>query len=332
MAAAWTTKNETIFLDFLITQAAAAGDGGNFKMVTFTAASAVVDKACSKGSPKTAKAYQNKWNALRRAFRAIQAIKFSKSGWTWDDEHGANITLDMEDAWNAFIKVYKDAKPFKHKGWVHLEKMTQLMPATVKGTHVFCASQGTSGLDTAEDDVTAQQEDDEDEDEDKDAVVEEDAHPSEGADTVMVTPTPIIPSTPPRSSRRRERAVFETPAPSSKKARVTGAEAISSLTASISRFGDNICMVLAGDLGAPGKGRSKENKFKELLPDARAAVQLAQKEDWLLKSDRLILCNILEKDIKAADAYTALDDDDEEFRQMWIQEKVDEAKASKMAA
>ncbi|GLB45371.1 hypothetical protein LshimejAT787_2200340 [Lyophyllum shimeji] len=114
-------------------------------MVTFTAASAVVDKARSKGGLKTAKACQNKWNALRRAFRAIQAIKFSKSGWTWDDEHGANITLDMEGAWNAFIKVRKDAKPFKHKGWVHLEKMTHLMPATVKGTHVFCASQGTSG-------------------------------------------------------------------------------------------------------------------------------------------------------------------------------------------
>ena len=44
-------------------------------------------------------------------------------------------------------------------------------------------------------------------------------------------------------------------------------------------------------------------------------------------ADRLILCNVFEKDIKAADAYTALDGDDIEFHQMWIQEKVEEVKA-----
>jgi hypothetical protein len=39
-------------------------------------------------------------------------------------------------------------KPFKSKGWVHLEKMTELMPGTVKGAHVFCPSQGVSSRDT----------------------------------------------------------------------------------------------------------------------------------------------------------------------------------------
>jgi hypothetical protein len=57
------------------------------------------------------------------------------------------------------------------------------------------------------------------------------------------------------------------------------------------------------------------------------AVKLAQKENWLPMADRLILCNVFEKDIKAVDAYTALNGDDIEFRQMWIQEKVEEVKA-----
>ena len=54
----------------------------------------------------------------------------------------------MEPAWADFVKSQPLAKPFKNKGWVHLEKMTELMPATIKGAHVFCPSQGVSGLDT----------------------------------------------------------------------------------------------------------------------------------------------------------------------------------------
>lgn len=100
-----------------------------------------------------------------------------------------------------------------------------------------------------------------------------------------------------------------------KKAKITGADAIQSLTTSISRFGDNICKVLAGD---PSEKTPKRHT---------KAVKLAQKENWLPVADRLILCNVFEKDIKAADAYTALDADDVEFRQMWIQEKVEEVKA-----
>ena len=96
---------------------------------------------------------------------------------------------------------------------------------------------------------------------------------------------------------------------------MTGADAIQSLTTSISRFGDNICKVLAGDLSEKTPKRHTK------------VVKLAQKENWLPMADRLILCNVFEKDIKAADVYTALDGDDIEFHQMWIQEKVEEVKA-----
>jgi hypothetical protein len=95
--------------------------------------------------------------------------------------------------------------------------------------------------------------------------------------------------------------------------------AIQGLTASIGQFSDNICKVLAGD---PSKRMPKHHT---------KAVKLAQQETWLPIADRLILCNIFEKDIKAVDAYTALDDSDVEFCEMWIQGKVDEFKAPRSA-
>ncbi|KDR70345.1 hypothetical protein GALMADRAFT_144655 [Galerina marginata CBS 339.88] len=301
-AAQWSGDDEKVLVDFLDTKSAAAGDGCSFKMTTFNEASVVLDEKRGKGGRKTAKACQNKWNSLRRTFRAIQAIK-GKSGWTWSDETGASITPDMEPAWADFIKSHPLAKPFKNKGWVHLEKMTKLMPATVKGAHVFRPSQGISGLDTSFDDA----QDDETQEEPEDSP-EVDEH-------VENTPTIVtIPSTPPRASRKRERAISTTPAPSSKKGKMTGPDAIHGLTVSISRFGDNICKAMAGD--PTQKTPQRHTK----------AVKLAQEEDWLPARERLLFCNVVENNIKAADAYLALNPDDIEFRRLWIQKKVDDSK------
>ena len=232
----------------------------------------------------------------------------------------------MEDAWADFLKTYKEAKPFKNKGWVHLEKMSSIMPATVKGTHVFRPSQGLSGMDAFDDNedlpiypIGSQEEEEQTLDIDDGPV----------AEPVVSTPTvsvylrhlfilcssfrQIIPPTPPRASCKRERAESETPF-AAKRVRGTGAAAINSLTALIGRFGDNICKVLAGD----GYERTPQRRTK--------AVKLAQKEDWLVIDDRLILCNIFERDIKAADAYLALDPEDIDFRQMWMQHKVEDIK------
>ena len=160
-AASWTTQDEVDLLNFLAEHASAAGDGGNFKSATFQAATAVLNQNPVKGSVKTSKACANKYGAVsvvvsaeiwltfhsqcRRVFRAIQAIK-NKSGWTWSDDTGASITPDMEDAWEAFIKIYKEAKPFKNHSWIHLEAMSTVMPTTLNGAHVFFPSQGLSGV------------------------------------------------------------------------------------------------------------------------------------------------------------------------------------------
>jgi hypothetical protein len=86
------------------------------------------------------------YSKLRRVFRAIQAIK-SQSGWTWSDTRGADIGPEMEQEWVKFLKIHKDAKPFKNRGWVHLEKMTEIMPVTLRGTYVYRPSQGVTGMD-----------------------------------------------------------------------------------------------------------------------------------------------------------------------------------------
>ena len=83
---------------------------------------------------------------LHQSFRAIQALK-NVSGWTWSDEHGADITPELEDEWATFLATNKHAKPFKNHGWIYLEKMADIIPITIRGTHVFPPSQGVTGLD-----------------------------------------------------------------------------------------------------------------------------------------------------------------------------------------
>jgi hypothetical protein len=105
-----------------------------------------------------------------------------------------------------------------------------------------------------------------------------------------------------------------------KKTKTTGADAINGLTQSISRFGDNICQVLAMDPLLRTPHCRKE------------ALRLAQQEEWLSKADRLIFFSVLEKDINAVDAYASIDRDDQEFCEMWVCDKVATEKARRNAA
>jgi hypothetical protein len=64
----WTQDDEDQLIDFLLDHRAAAGDRGNFKEVTFQALSALLTPLVTKGGPKTVRACQNKWNAVRWFF------------------------------------------------------------------------------------------------------------------------------------------------------------------------------------------------------------------------------------------------------------------------
>lgn len=83
---------------------------------------------------------------LRRTFRAIQAI-INHTGWNWCDEKGGNIQPDQATAWSSFCDTHKEAKPFRNRGWDHLERVSEIMPATVRGANVFCPSRALTGLD-----------------------------------------------------------------------------------------------------------------------------------------------------------------------------------------
>ncbi|KAF8958637.1 hypothetical protein BDZ97DRAFT_1616590, partial [Flammula alnicola] len=133
--AIWTTADETTLIEFLFQHRASAGDGSSFKMTTFHGVVSVLEATRTKGGPKTAKSCQNKWAMLRHIWRAIQDIR-TQSGWTWSDVRGADISPDMEDQWATFLKSHPLAKPFENHGWPHLERVTMIMPATLRGTHV----------------------------------------------------------------------------------------------------------------------------------------------------------------------------------------------------
>lgn len=63
--AIWTEPDVVAFLDFLISRASSAGDGGNFKMPVFKAAAPVVNAVRTRGGIKTAKSCHGKFKGVR---------------------------------------------------------------------------------------------------------------------------------------------------------------------------------------------------------------------------------------------------------------------------
>ncbi|KAF8067521.1 hypothetical protein FPV67DRAFT_1416453 [Lyophyllum atratum] len=112
----WTDSDEKKLIEFLLEHKAQSGDGANYKAATWNAASQhMADPAAERGAPKTANSCKNKWSALRKTFRVVQAIK-SQSGWTWSTDGGACITEDSKVIWDAYVKKNPGAAPFKNKG------------------------------------------------------------------------------------------------------------------------------------------------------------------------------------------------------------------------
>ena len=61
MGALWPTSDKAALIEFLIACKAEAGDGFNFKAVTWTAAAVHMVTYTEKGDPKTAGVCKNKW-------------------------------------------------------------------------------------------------------------------------------------------------------------------------------------------------------------------------------------------------------------------------------
>lgn len=63
-SAVWTTAEELSFIDFLIVHKAEAGDGANFKAVTFQKAAKHLVPLLKRGAVKTGKSCGNKYCAV----------------------------------------------------------------------------------------------------------------------------------------------------------------------------------------------------------------------------------------------------------------------------
>ncbi|KAF8156760.1 hypothetical protein B0H34DRAFT_710447, partial [Crassisporium funariophilum] len=244
--AQWTSEDETTLLGYLKQHIAEGGDNATFKKTTFHEAALEVEKIRTKGGKKVGALCQNKWNAIHQ---------------TWSDTRGADISPEMEPEWEKFIMLHKDAKPFKNQGWIHLKVMTKIMPTTLCGTHIFCPTQGISGLDaSATIGPAASDSDSEDAQADKD----------DGESVEQETDVEFSVNTPARHVGKHECASLPTPSiQSSKKRETASSHAIDGLTQSISVFGCDLCTVLAMDPKLRTPHRRKE------------AITRAQTEDWL---------------------------------------------------
>jgi hypothetical protein len=248
------------------------------------------------------------------------------TGWVWVHGKGANITGDQKHAWDLFIKTHKEAAPYWNKDWVHYDAMAQIMPSSTAGKHVFApASGGTqpSSFEMQAEEVCFLfytvltnnsfiliQSDDGG---DTTHPTSDNIAPTEHASTSSPAPAPATTSASAAASRKRERAEPSTPV--SKRTKVTGsAAAISGLTKSIDTFGDKVCAALSMDPELRTPHCHKQ------------ALARCQKEEWLPLDDRLLLYDILEEDSKAVDAYTMIDPNDQEFREEWINRKLNKAK------
>ena len=120
----WSTEETDTFIDYLVAHHSEAGNGGNFKTATFTAAAQDISPLLKFGPPKTEKMCKTKWvsmsgsiscalssctdahTQLKATYAAIQKYQSTTSGTHWDNENGANIITKADsNVWEGYIKV-----------------------------------------------------------------------------------------------------------------------------------------------------------------------------------------------------------------------------------
>ncbi|KAJ7932029.1 hypothetical protein B0H13DRAFT_1526525, partial [Mycena leptocephala] len=134
-SAAWLQPDEKKLIEYLVEHQAAAGDGTDFKAFTFRGAAIHVNSTRTKGGPNSGKSCEQKYRALRRDWGFVNHIK-GVSGFSWSDEHGANISAASQGAWDALVAVNPKAARFRSKGWPFYNLLAPLMPSKATGGNV----------------------------------------------------------------------------------------------------------------------------------------------------------------------------------------------------
>ncbi|KAJ6522091.1 hypothetical protein DFH09DRAFT_938552 [Mycena vulgaris] len=134
----WSHADCLAMLRYLQEHKSEAGDGCNFKLPTYNKLLPILNSTITRGGLKTTRSCQGKFDALKTIFRIIQDIQ-KQSGFHWDNETGASITVASATSWDVYVTRAPKAKPYRNVGWSYLSQMELMMPTTAKGNHVFRA-------------------------------------------------------------------------------------------------------------------------------------------------------------------------------------------------
>ncbi|KAJ7765582.1 hypothetical protein B0H16DRAFT_1687242 [Mycena metata] len=331
-AADWVSNPEDVthVLQFLHERRSRMGDGGNFDKTVFNEAAVYMASQWppKKGGPKTAKAIETKWKALRKLHEYILQVKQKSypgaSGWTYTDERGFNVTDDNREAWDNFVKAHTHFKPFATTGWIHFKTVDEMVPSRARGRYVFNAGsvQHTDhGIGLSEDDDDAGQTQGSDVsqaisnwsqtdfgdnsqnsfgDDSQPPTLDNDARGSQANTASSQVVARRFPATPAAAMKRSSPDDVESPW-SSKRSRTTGPELIMALGRSVEGIGKVIENVFAPKTSSAMSPTKKVTTARQMaLADFRAG--------YLLADERTRLNILFGRDVSAADAYIADED------------------------
>ncbi|KAG2360141.1 hypothetical protein BDR07DRAFT_1207182, partial [Suillus spraguei] len=131
--AQWNIAETNALLDYLLRNISEAGDGGNFKVSTFTSAATALATAnlLTAGPPKTSKRCRNKWNSLKGTYREIQNYH-NVSGAQWDNIKGAGIegeaALEVFNSYVGSSTSRTSMRQFSNSGWLFYDKVVEILP------------------------------------------------------------------------------------------------------------------------------------------------------------------------------------------------------------
>ncbi|KAJ6606936.1 hypothetical protein B0H10DRAFT_1956732 [Mycena sp. CBHHK59/15] len=283
----WTLDDETAFIGYVWDHRAEGGDGCNFKMSpTWNGAAWFLNESITKGGAKNGKGCKGKWAAFKKVYDLVQLVK-SQSGWTWTDAGGASITPETASTWTDFVANNPDVARFRNKGWHHLSAIEPLMSGiTPKGTHVFRASQ-TAPI-VIDDDGDGDGDFDDDDTLPAGPVTQQyiaqarysppwQSFQDEEEEEDACKSSSPIPETP--LSRRKRTSACTGGGTVAKKARISGADAIRDLSASVHSFGDIVREVLIPH---------STSGLEATLCRKQRAIQRAQKVETYLGIDNLV--------------------------------------------
>ncbi|EIW59829.1 uncharacterized protein TRAVEDRAFT_167386 [Trametes versicolor FP-101664 SS1] len=317
--AKWTPEDEKAFVGYLADHVAERGDG-NYKMSTFNAAAAFLEERRTAGGPKTGTGCKNKWARIKETYMICYKLKQNcgTSGFAWSEERGADIGIEDEAIWEAYIKKNPKADQFKNKGWSLYEAVDRIIPDKVKGKNLFAASQAPVPNPQSSDDPEGATSDTEGTDE---------SPSQEGPLRSAPYVPPPAPPAPPAPSSGRKRSALEaensTPSPAG-----SFTAQRSPRDTAVSRSIDRMSEVLAVIAGpsSSGPGASADTSLESTPKRRRIAVELAakQEEDELSEDDMVELVEVMRRDISAADTYLSLSKASAKLRRAWVRRVVDQ--------